>query len=104
VTARPPALFRQLGAVPWAGRAEAELCATGETVRKSEPAALAQLTPQERKIVDLVTDGLTNREIAAQLYLSPRTVDYHLRKVFTKLGIASRTELLRGGLPPGEPG
>jgi len=97
-------LFRQLGAVPWAGRAEAELRATGETVRKSEPAALAQLTPQERKIVDLVTDGLTNREIAAQLYLSPRTVDYHLRKVFTKLGIASRTELLRGGLPPGEPG
>ena len=104
MTARPPALFRQLGAVPWAGRAEAELRATGETVRKSEPAALAQLTPQERKIVDLVTDGLTNREIAAQLYLSPRTVDYHLRKVFTKLGIASRTELLRGGLPPGEPG
>ena len=104
MTARPPALFRQLGAVPWAGRAEAELRATGETVRTGEPAALAQLTPQERKIVDLVTDGLTNREIAAQLYLSPRTVDYHLRKVFTKLGIASRTELLRGGLPPGEPG
>ena len=104
MTARPPALFRQLGAVPWAGRAEAELRATGETVRKSEPAALAQLTPQERKIVDLVTDGLTNREIAAQLYLSPRTVDYHLRKVFTKLGIASRTELMRGGLPHGELG
>ena len=104
MTARPPALFRQLGAVPWAGRAEAELRATGETVRKSEPAALAQLTPQERKIVDLVTDGLTNREIAAQLYLSPRTVDYHLRKVFTKLGIASRTELVRAGLPHGGPG
>jgi DNA-binding CsgD family transcriptional regulator len=97
-------LFRQLGATPWAGRAEAELRAAGETVRKSEPAALAQLTPQERKIADLVTDGLTNRDIAAQLYLSPRTVDYHLRKVFTKLGIASRTELVRGGLPHGEPG
>jgi DNA-binding NarL/FixJ family response regulator len=78
-----------------AGRAEAELRATGETVRKSEPGALDELTPQERKIVDLVTDGLSNREIAAQLYLSPRTVDYHLRKVFTKLGITSRTELAR---------
>jgi DNA-binding CsgD family transcriptional regulator len=97
-------LFRQLGAAPWAGRAEAELRATGETVRKSEPGALGRLTPQERKIVDLVTDGLTNREIAAQLYLSPRTVDYHLRKVFTKLGIASRAELVRGGLPHGELG
>ena len=96
--------FRQLGAAPWAGRAEAELRATGETVRRSEPGALAQLTPQERKIAGLVTDGLTNRDIAAQLYLSPRTVDYHLRKVFTKLGIASRTELVRGGLPHGEPG
>ena len=91
-------LFRQLGAAPWTGRAEAELRATGETVRKREPGALAQLTPQELKIVRLVTDGLTNREIAAQLYLSPRTVDYHLRKVFTKLGIASRTELVRAGL------
>ena len=102
MTARPPALFRQLGAVPWAGRAEAELRATGETVaRSSEPAALAQLTPQERKIADLVTEGLTNRDIAAQLFLSPRTVDYHLRKVFTKLGITSRTELARGGLSHG---
>jgi DNA-binding CsgD family transcriptional regulator len=97
-------LFQRLGAAPWAGRAEAELRATGETVRRSEPGALAQLTPQELKIAGLVTDGLTNREIAAQLFLSPRTVDYHLRKVFTKLGIGSRTELARGGLPLGEPG
>jgi DNA-binding CsgD family transcriptional regulator len=88
-------LFRQLNAAPWADRAEAELRATGETVRKSEPGALGELTPQERKIAGLVTDGLSNREIAAQLYLSPRTVDYHLRKVFTKLGITSRTELAR---------
>jgi DNA-binding CsgD family transcriptional regulator len=91
--------FRRLGAVPWAGRAEAELRATGETARKRDASAVEQLTPQELQIAGLVTDGLTNREIAAQLYLSPRTVDYHLHKVFTKLGIASRTELVRSGLP-----
>jgi DNA-binding NarL/FixJ family response regulator len=91
--------FRRLGAIPWAERAEAELRATGETARKRDVSAADQLTPQELQIAGLVTDGLTNREIAAQLYLSPRTVDYHLRKVFTKLGIASRTDLVRGGLP-----
>jgi len=91
--------FRQLGAVPWAERAEAELRATGETARKRDPSAVEQLTPQELQIAGLVTDGLTNREIAARLYLSPRTIDYHLHKVFTKLGIASRTELVRDGLP-----
>jgi len=88
-------LFQQLGAAPWAGRAEAELRAAGETARTSEPGGLAGLTSQELKIAGLVTDGLSNREIAVQLYLSPRTVDYHLRKVFTKLGITSRTELAR---------
>src|SRR6516165_10116025 len=85
-------IFRTLGAVPWAERAEAELRATGETARKRDPSAVEQLTPQELQIAGLVTDGLTNREIAARLYLSPRTIDYHLHKVFTKLGIASRTE------------
>lgn len=93
--------FRALGAVPWAERAEAELRATGETVRKREISAVEQLTPQELQIAGLVTGGLTNKEIAAQLFLSPRTVDYHLRKVFTKLGITSRTELIRDGLPRG---
>ena len=92
-------LFRTLGAAPWAGRAEAELRATGETARKRDPAAVEQLTPQELQIARLVTEGLANKEIAAQLYLSPRTVDYHLRKVFTKLGITSRTQLVRDGLP-----
>jgi DNA-binding CsgD family transcriptional regulator len=91
--------FRQLGAAPWADRAQAELRATGETARKRDQHAVEQLTSQELQIAALVTQGLTNREIAAQLYISPRTVDYHLRKVFTKLGIASRTELVRDGLP-----
>jgi DNA-binding CsgD family transcriptional regulator len=92
-------MFRTLGAVPWAGRAEAELRATGETARKRDVSAVEQLTPQELEIVGLVTEGLANKEIAAQLFLSPRTVDYHLRKVFTKLGITSRGELIRDGLP-----
>jgi DNA-binding CsgD family transcriptional regulator len=95
-------LFAGLGAPPWEARAEAELRATGETARKRDPSALDQLTPQELQIATLVADGLTNREIAAQLYLSPRTIDYHLRKVFSKLGIASRTELVRAGFPPRE--
>jgi len=85
--------------VPWAWRAETELRATGETARKRDVAAVEQLTPQEWQIAGLVAGGLANKEIAAQLFLSPRTVDYHLRKVFTKLGITSRTELIRGGLP-----
>ena len=88
-------LFRRLGAVPWAERAEAELRATGETARKRDASAVDQLTPQELQIAGLVAEGLTNKEIAAQLFLSPRTVDYHLRKVFTKLDISSRNQLAR---------
>ena len=92
-------LFRGLRATPWEERAEVELRATGETARKRDPSTLDDLTPQELQIAGLVAEGLTNREIATQLFLSPRTVDYHLRKVFSKLGIASRTELVRDGLP-----
>ena len=92
-------LFRTLGAVPWLERAEAELRATGETARQSEPSTLDRLTPQELQIAGLAAQGLTNREIAAHLFLSPRTVEYHLGKVFTKLRLASRTELIRCGLP-----
>jgi DNA-binding CsgD family transcriptional regulator len=92
-------LFHQLRAMPWEDRAAAELRATGETTRARGLSAPDQLTPQEQHIAWLVADGLTNAEIAARLFLSPRTIDYHLRKVFTKLGIASRTELARRVFP-----
>lgn len=91
--------FRSLGTTPFAERAEAELRATGETARKRDPSTLDDLTPQELQIAGLVAEGSTNREIAAQLFLSPRTIDYHLHKVFSKLGIASRTDLIRNGVP-----
>jgi DNA-binding CsgD family transcriptional regulator len=91
-------MFRSFGTDSWAQRAEAELRACGQTVQDHRtPAPLDQLTPQENKIAELVALGLTNRDIAAQLFVSPRTIDYHLRKVFTKLGIASRAELIRHG-------
>jgi DNA-binding CsgD family transcriptional regulator len=85
--------FAQLGLGPWEERARRELRASGETARRRDGSALGELTPQELQIARLVADGLTNREIGAQLYLSPRTIDYHLRKVFNKLRIASRTDL-----------
>jgi DNA-binding CsgD family transcriptional regulator len=87
--------FERLGAVPWAESARTELRATGETARKRDPSTVSQLTPQELQIVRLVAEGATNREVAGQLFLSPRTVDYHLHKVFTKLGLSSRAELVR---------
>jgi DNA-binding CsgD family transcriptional regulator/tetratricopeptide (TPR) repeat protein len=96
-------LFRSFGTGSWAQRAEAELRACGETTHGHTPPPLDLLTPQENKIAELVTRGLTNRDIAAQLFLSPRTIDYHLRKVFTKLGIASRAELIRHGTPRPDP-
>ena len=98
----PSELFQQLGTPPWAQRAEAELRATGETARRRDPSTLDDLTPQELQIAGLVASGMTNRQIAAQLYLSPRTIEYHLRKIFTKLGLASRTELVRMGVPSGD--
>ncbi len=96
-------LFRQVGTTPWEERAEAELRATGEKARERDPSTLDQLTPQELQIAGLVASGMTNRQIAAQLFLSPRTIDYHLRKVFSKLGVASRTELVQMGVPQQEP-
>ena len=87
--------FERLGAVPWAERARRELRATGETARKRNISPLAELTPQELQVARLVGEGATNKAVAAQLFVSPKTVEYHLRKVFAKLGIASRSELIR---------
>ena len=87
--------FEQLGAAPWAERARNELRVSGETARQRNPSTLDQLTPQELQIARFVGRGATNREVAAQLFLSPRTIDYHLRQIFTKLGISSRAELIR---------
>ena len=88
-------VFERLGAAPWEQRARNELRATGETARKRDPSTLDQLTPQELQIVRLVAEGATNKAIGAQLFISPRTVAYHLRNVFVKLGISSRAELIR---------
>jgi DNA-binding NarL/FixJ family response regulator len=87
--------FERLGAAPWADRARAELRATGETFRKRDPTALETLTPQEFQVARLVAVGGTNRDVAAQLFLSHSTVSYHLHNVYRKLGVASRTELAR---------
>ena len=76
-------------------RAERELLATGERARKRTVDTLDQLTPQETQISRLAANGDTNREIAAQLFISPSTVEYHLHKAFRKLGVRSRTELAR---------
>jgi DNA-binding CsgD family transcriptional regulator len=89
------ATFQRIGAEPWVERAASELRATGETARRRDPSTLTQLTPQELQIVQLVGEGGTNREIGAQLFLSRRTIDYHLRNVFVKLGVSSRAELIR---------
>ena len=88
-------VFGQVGAEPWAERARRELRATGESARRGKAAAGEQLTPQELRIARMAAEGSSNKEIAAQLFLSPRTVEYHLYKIFPRLGVASRTELAR---------
>jgi len=87
--------FEQLDAAPWAARAGTELRASGETARRRDPSTVTELTPQELQVARLVGEGLSNKEVAAQLFLSPRTIDAHLRNVFSKLGITSRTQLAR---------
>ena len=92
--------FEGLGTSIWADRARGELRATGETARKREPSAVDELTPQELRVARLVAAGASNRDVAAQLFLSPRTVEYHLAKVFTKLGVSSRVELAHVPIEP----
>jgi DNA-binding CsgD family transcriptional regulator/tetratricopeptide (TPR) repeat protein len=87
--------FERLGARPWAERAAAELRATGETIRSSDEARSDELTPQELEIARLVGGGATNREAATALYLSPKTIEAHLSRIYRKLRVRSRTELAR---------
>ncbi len=84
-----------MGAHGFPGRAWRELRATGEHARKRRTETREQLTPQESQIAASAAEGASNLEIAAQLFISPSTVDYHLRKVFRKLGVGSRTQLAR---------
>jgi ATP/maltotriose-dependent transcriptional regulator MalT len=85
--------FTRMGIDAFAERARHELLATGETVRKRRAESRDELTPQEWQIASLARDGLSNPEIGERLFLSPRTVEWHLKKVFTKLGIKSRMGL-----------
>jgi DNA-binding CsgD family transcriptional regulator len=87
--------FQDLRAESLAARAGQELRASGETARKRDPSTLVELTPTELQIARLVASGLSNKEVAAQCWISPRTVAFHLRNVFTKAGITSRGELAR---------
>ena len=92
-----PALeeFEALGATLWADRAATEFDATGESIRRDDTGTTVALTPQELQVCMLLAEGKTTRETAAALFLSPKTVEYHLRKVYVKLSIRSRAELAR---------
>jgi DNA-binding CsgD family transcriptional regulator len=90
--------FETLGAALWSERARVELRASGQTARRGDVSLRDELTAQELQISQFVARGLSNRDVAAQLFLSPRTVDFHLRNVFRKLGIASRAELAQLGM------
>ncbi len=91
------AVFEAVGATPYADRARTELQAAGEGARRArreEPRSMLRLTPQERQVALHASQGATNKEIAALLFVSRRTVEYHLSKVFDKLGVRSRVELV----------
>jgi DNA-binding CsgD family transcriptional regulator len=88
-------MLMTMGAEGFAQRAERELLATGETTPRRTVETSSRLTAQEAQVARLASEGLSNPEIGAQLFISPRTVQYHLRKVFAKLGVTSRTQLER---------
>jgi ATP/maltotriose-dependent transcriptional regulator MalT len=88
-------MFSAIGAEAFAGRAARELGATGETVRKRKAESIGELTAQEAQVVALVRDGLSNTQIGARLFISPRTVEWHLGNIFNKLHITSRRQLTR---------
>ena len=86
-------MFETMGMEAFAQRARRELRATGETARKRSVATDRDLTPREAQIATMARDGLSNAEIGTRLFISAHTVEYHLRKVFTKLAISSRNQL-----------
>ncbi len=94
--------FERLGAQPWVERTRAELAASGETLRRRDPTTLDELTPQELQIALQLAGGKTTRETAAAMFLSPKTVEYHLRHVYMKLGVHSRPELARALAEPAQ--
>jgi DNA-binding NarL/FixJ family response regulator len=99
-------MFAEMGMDAFAARAAGELRATGETVRKRNPTTLNELTAQEAQVARLASEGLSNPEIGTRLFISARTVQYHLSKVFNKMNLTSRSQLSRaldGGHRAGKP-
>lgn len=88
-------IFEELGAAAWVGIAGRELRATGATLRHRDAASRDELTPQEHQIAGLVVAGASNKDVAASMFLSPKTVETHLSRVYRKLGVRSRIELMR---------
>ena len=93
-------LFSEFGMDGFAKRADLELRATGEKLRKRTAETRYDLTPQESRISELAAQGATNQDIAAQMFISPGTVEYHLSKVYRKLGVKSKTQLANALLHP----
>jgi DNA-binding CsgD family transcriptional regulator len=92
--------FDELGATAWCERARSELAATGERLRSAADGR-ESLTPREMQVALAVAEGASNKEVAAELYLTPKTVEYHLTRVYRKLGLRSRAELVRQFAPRG---